>query len=141
MHPLFKKLKPKTKTDMYVFIAILIIVACILLTLIVLIQNPKGGGIAANFVAPNQIMGVKRSTDVVEKATWILAATLIILALGSNFARPTSGDADAAVKESRLKDNIENAALPPTPPAQNPGATEQQTPPTTATPEDGAKPE
>ncbi len=126
---------------MFVFISIVIIVACILLTLIVLIQNPKGGGIAANFVAPNQIMGVKRSTDVVEKATWILAATLIILALGSNFARPTGGDADAAVKESRLKDNIENTALPPAPPAQNPGAAEQQTQPTTATPEDGSQPQ
>ena len=70
---------------MYTFIAIVIIVVSILLTLIVLIQNPKGGGIASNFVAPNQIMGVKRSTDVVEKATWVLAGVLVGLSLMSNF--------------------------------------------------------
>ena len=58
---------------MLTLVFILIIVACVLLTLVVLIQNPKGGGIAANFVAPTQIMGAKRSTDVVEKATWVLA--------------------------------------------------------------------
>lgn len=125
---------------MFVFIAIVIIVACILLTLIVLIQNPKGGGIAANFVAPNQIMGVKRSTDVVEKATWILAAALIILALGSNFARPTGGDGDATVKESRIKENIEGAPMPAAPVNPAPGATEQ-TQPTTATPDGGAQPQ
>lgn len=117
---------------MFVFISIVIIVACILLTLIVLIQNPKGGGIAANFVAPNQIMGVKRSTDVVEKATWILAATLIFLALGSNFARPT-GEAETSTPETRLKENIENTTVP--------AAPMQQAPQQPATTEDGSQPQ
>ncbi len=76
------------------FFLILIIIVCLLLTLVVLIQNPKGGGIAANFTAPNQIMGANRSTDVVEKATWILAIALIVLSLASNFARP-HGDQEA----------------------------------------------
>jgi preprotein translocase subunit SecG len=112
---------------MFTVIAILIIIACILLTLVVLIQNPKGGGIAANFIAPQQIMGAKRSTDVVEKATWILAIVLISVSLLSNFARPT-GDSEASTStESRIKENIENAPSPAAPqaPAQQQPAQEQ----------------
>ncbi len=107
-----------------VFLLILIIIACLLLALVVLIQNPKGGGIAANFSAPNQIMGANRSTDVVEKATWILAVSLIVLSLASNFLRP-SGDVEATGTESRIKDNIESTT---------PGAIPQQTPPPNTTP-------
>lgn len=98
---------------MITLIAILIILACVLLTLIVLIQNPKGGGIAANFVAPNQIMGVKRSTDVVEKATWILAGVLIGLSLMSNFFRPSS-DAEETNSgtQSELLQNFDASEMP-----------------------------
>lgn len=96
---------------MFLLISILIIIACVLLTLVVLIQNPKGGGIAANFIAPQQIMGAKRSTDVVEKATWILAIILISFSLMSNFFRPT-GETEAVTKESRIKENTENAQAP-----------------------------
>ncbi len=96
---------------MYTIFSILIIIVCILLTLVVLIQNPKGGGIAANFASPSQIMGAKRSSDVVEKSTWILAIALIVLSLASNFARPDL-DADGDLPESRIKDQIENTAAP-----------------------------
>jgi len=94
---------------MLTLVFILIILACVLLTLVVLIQNPKGGGIAANFVAPTQIMGAKRSTDVVEKATWVLALALIVLTLGSNFFRPSSEE--ASTQDSRLKDAIETTTV------------------------------
>lgn len=109
---------------MLTFIFILIITACVLLTLVVLIQNPKGGGIAANFVAPNQIMGVKRSTDVVEKATWILAVVLISLSLLSNFFR--SNEEGANVQQSRVKDAIESATIPTATQAPTAGASSQQ---------------
>jgi len=66
-------------------VLILVIIVCVLLTFIVLIQNPKGGGIAANFSSGNQIMGVKRTNDFVEKATWTLAALMCVLILFSNF--------------------------------------------------------
>jgi len=102
---------------MFLFISILIILACVLLTLVVLIQNPKGGGIAANFIAPQQIMGAKRSTDVVEKATWVLAIVLISFSLLSNFFRPT-GEAEAVTKESKIKENTENAQVPTMPQQQ-----------------------
>ncbi len=104
---------------MYIFLSILIIIVCVLLTLVVLIQNPKGGGIASNFAAPNQIMGAKRSSDMVEKATWILAVILIVFSLSSNFMRPTaSGDAETDLPQSRLKDQIENTSVPAAKPAQ-----------------------
>jgi len=110
------------------FFLILIIIVCVLLTLVVLIQNPKGGGIAANFTSPNQIMGANRSTDVVEKATWILAITLIVLSLASNFARPTAADMDATAteQESRLDPNNLNTsgAVTNTAPAQTAPAAE-----------------
>jgi preprotein translocase subunit SecG len=102
---------------MFSFISILIIVACVLLTLVVLIQNPKGGGIASNFTAPNQIMGARRSTDVVEKTTWILAIVLITFSLASNFFRPY-GETETVGTESRLKEQIDGAAMPAAPAQQ-----------------------
>ena len=61
---------------------ILIIIACIVLSLIVLVQNPKGGGLAGNIAGfSNQFMGVKQTTDVLEKGTWIFAAVIGALCL------------------------------------------------------------
>lgn len=99
---------------MYILISILIIIVCVLLTFVVLIQNPKGGGIAANFTSPTQIMGAKRSSDLVEKATWILAVVLIVLSLSSNFMRP-SADTETDTPKSRIQENIENSAMPAAP--------------------------
>jgi len=118
---------------MYTVLSILVILVCLLLILVVLIQNPKGGGIASNFAAPSQIMGVKRSTDFVEKATWVLAIVLIVFSLASNFLRPTPTDAEAEGPESRLKDQVENTAVPSAPapaaaPAQQPAQPAQQQP-------------
>lgn len=71
---------------MYTVFAILIILCCILLVLVVLVQNPKGGGLSSTFGGGgNQMMGVKKTTDFLEKATWTLAISLILLSLLSNF--------------------------------------------------------
>ena len=59
----------------------LIIIICIFLSLIVLVQNSKGGGLSSTFGGGNQIMGVKKTADVLEKTTWILAAILVALCL------------------------------------------------------------
>lgn len=109
---------------MLTVLLILVVVACLLLTLLVLIQNPKGG-IAANFVAPSQIMGVKRSTDIVEKATWYMAIALVVLSLASNFLRPTSSKSEAA-NESRIKDAIEQTSVPAAPAQPQPAQTAPQ---------------
>lgn len=66
---------------MYIFITILILIAAILMILIVLVQNSKGGGLAAGFSSSNQIMGVRKTTDFLEKATWTLAVTIIVLSI------------------------------------------------------------
>ena len=65
---------------------ILIILACVVLSLIVLVQNPKGGGLAGNVAGfSNQFMGVKQTTDILEKGTWIFAAVIGILCIVSTF--------------------------------------------------------
>lgn len=71
---------------MYAIITILIIIDCILLGIVVLIQNPKGGGLNASFGGVGQqLLGARRSTDVVEKATWGLSVGLIVLCLSTSF--------------------------------------------------------
>ncbi len=65
---------------MTIVFLILIILACVILGFIVLVQNPKGGGLAGNIAGfSNQFMGVKQTTDVLEKGTWIFAAVIGIL--------------------------------------------------------------
>lgn len=64
-----------------VFLSILIIIAAILLILVVLIQNSKGGGLDSNLASQNQSFGAKKTTEIVEKVTWGLAATLIVLSI------------------------------------------------------------
>ncbi len=64
---------------MYHFVSILIIFVSVLLVLVVLVQNSKGGGLASNFSGSNQVMGVRKTTDFVEKATWTLISTLFVL--------------------------------------------------------------
>jgi preprotein translocase subunit SecG len=69
---------------MTILFVILIIIACVFLGLIILVQNPKGGGLAGNVGGfSNQLMGVKQTTDVLEKGTWVLAAVVGLLCLFS----------------------------------------------------------
>ncbi|WP_341837056.1 preprotein translocase subunit SecG [Chitinophaga pollutisoli] len=78
---------------MLIFFGILIVIACILLGFFVLVQNPKGGGLAGNLGGfGNQVMGVRQTTDVLEKGTWVLAAVIAVLCLTSTmFTGSTSG--------------------------------------------------
>ena len=70
---------------MYTLLTVLIIIACVLLILIVLVQNPKGGGLSATFGGvSSSFMGVKRTTDFLEKATWTLAIALLSLSLATS---------------------------------------------------------
>ena len=66
---------------MLTLIIILIILACFVLGFFVLIQNSKGGGLASNFAGSNQIMGVRKTADFLEKATWILAGSIMLFCL------------------------------------------------------------
>ena len=73
---------------MYSVFVILAVVVAVLLAFIVLIQESKGGGLASSFASSNQIMGVRKTTDMVEKATWTLAALLVVFSICSVFALP-----------------------------------------------------
>ncbi|MBK8515772.1 MAG: preprotein translocase subunit SecG [Saprospiraceae bacterium] len=68
---------------MTTILTVLIAINCVLLMAIVLIQNPKGGGIDSSLggTAANQMFGAAKSTDFVEKVTWGLAASLFILCI------------------------------------------------------------
>ena len=94
---------------MYQLITILLFIVCILLILIVLVQNSKGGGLASNFQSSNQIMGVRKTTDFLEKATWGLAGALLFLSVAGTAFIPRDGKAGS---QSAIKDQIENAVDP-----------------------------
>ena len=66
---------------MYSVVSILVIVVSAILILLVLVQDSKGGGLASNFSASNQVMGVRKTTDFLGKATWYLAGGLLVLSL------------------------------------------------------------
>ncbi len=66
-----------------VAVSIFILIICILLSLVVLAQNPKGGGLAAGFTGAQQIGGVQRTADFLEKSTWTLSGALMVLCLVS----------------------------------------------------------
>jgi len=116
---------------MYTLVTILLFITCILLILIVLVQNSKGGGLASNFQASNQIMGVRKTADFLEKATWALAGTLLFLSIVGTAFIPRGTQEGA---QSAIKDKIENVEDPnqvPSFPA--PTATQTTAPATTTT--------
>lgn len=94
----------------------IIILSSIILGVIVLIQNPKGGGLSSSLGGfSNQLMGVKQTTDVLEKGTWLFAAIIGVLCLTSTLFIPKSGGVNS-------RDNLINQAPVGTPlaPQQNP---------------------
>ena len=92
---------------MFIVFTVLISITCVLTILVVLVQNSKGGGLAANFSSSNQIMGVRRTTDFLEKATWILGTALIVFSLLAGITIP-SGDVD---QNSRLQGQFNESVL------------------------------
>ncbi len=96
---------------MYIFISVLILIVCILLGLIVLVQNPKGGGLAANFGSANQFMGARQTADFLEKASWTLAIVLLVLSLSATMVIPR-GNGSANNPDSELQNKINNIKQP-----------------------------
>lgn len=91
---------------MYTVIAILIVIASVILTLVVLVQNSKGGGLAANFAAGNQTFGVRQTADFLEKATWTLAIIIIVLCIAATAFVSTRVEENNSI----LIEKIENTA-------------------------------
>lgn len=105
----------------YVFLVVLMIIVCVLLGLIVLVQNSKGGGLVAGMQSSNQFMGVRQTADFLEKSTWTLAIVLLALSLLSIFVIPRGQVQD---ENSRVKKYIEEQGLQPVNTPVNPNAEE-----------------
>jgi preprotein translocase subunit SecG len=90
---------------MYTVLVILILVVSVLLGLVVLVQNSKGGGLISNFGSANQMMGVRQTTDFLEKATWTMAVILVVLCLMSSMSIK-SGRSDGA-QDTQMREQIE----------------------------------
>ncbi|NQT77369.1 MAG: preprotein translocase subunit SecG [Bacteroidetes bacterium] len=73
---------------LYIILSVFILIISALIILVVLVQNSKGGGLASNFSGSNQYMGVRKTADFLEKATWTLAIALLVLSLASIFVIP-----------------------------------------------------
>jgi preprotein translocase subunit SecG len=116
----------------YIFISIIVIIACVLQVLVVLVQNSKGGGLAANFTSAGQSMGIRKTADFLEKATWTLAGTILILCVVATATIPRG----STTERSRIENSIQNAVDPnaiptlptavPTEPPTTPSGNEQQ---------------
>jgi len=92
---------------MFVLFLVLIVITCILTILIVLVQNSKGGGLASNFSASNQYMGVRKTADFLEKATWSLGAALILFSLLAGITQPRNQEG----ANSRLEGQFDQSVM------------------------------
>ena len=111
---------------MYTALTVLIILTSVLLVLVVLVQNPKGGGISSGIIGSNQVMGVKKTTDFIEKLTWGLVFSLMILCLGAGMALPSKEDRGAGTSLQEQLDKVPTGSTPSTtPPGQKQPAQQQ----------------
>lgn len=92
---------------MLTILSILTIFAAIILILVVLVQNSKGGGLSSNFSSSNQFMGAPKTADFLEKTTWGLAATIIVLSLASAKFASTSSTGSSSIQTEIPVDNTQ----------------------------------
>lgn len=97
---------------MYTTISILIFIVCILLILIVLVQNSKGGGLSSSFASSNQIMGVRKTTDFLEKATWTLAGGMMVLCVIAALFIPRGETGGKSAIENQIQAAPTEQAIP-----------------------------
>ena len=96
----------------YSIVSVIILIICFFLILIVLVQNSKGGGLASNFSASNQYMGVRKTADFLEKSTWTLAITLLVLSLFSIFVIPKT-QMKTEASQSEIQKQIDDSKAAP----------------------------
>ncbi len=113
---------------LFTVLTVLVLIASVLITLIVLLQNGKGGGLASNFTAGNQTFGVRQTADILEKITWGLVAFIFVISIATTFSLGNKG------KAVDYTEKVENAA-PATPEfpaaipsAENPAEAPAETP-------------
>lgn len=92
----------------YILFVIFIVIASLLMIGIVLIQESKGGGLASNFSSSNAIMGVRKTTDFVEKATWGLAASLVVFSIVCAHFAPVSSTESSVMEKTATETQTTN---------------------------------
>ena len=95
----------------YTLFVVLIVLVSILMILIVLIQESKGGGLASNFSSTNSIMGVRKTTDIVEKLTWGLAVAMVVISVACAYVAPQAAG-DSSVMEGATQEQTALPAMP-----------------------------
>ena len=100
---------------MFKVLLIIIVILAIFLCFVVTIQNSKGGGLAAGFASSNQIMGVRKTTDILEKTTWTLIAAIAVLSIITAYvAKPTNVSSGSVMKDVATETQTVNPAAPAT---------------------------
>ena len=93
---------------MYLLFIGLIVVAALLLCFVVMIQNSKGGGLASSFASSNQIMGVRKTTDFIEKLTWGLAGFMVVISIACAYVLPSVNAESSVIMEQAIKESATN---------------------------------
>ncbi len=109
---------------LYILITVLVLIVAILIVLVVLVQNSKGGGLASNFAGSNQYMGVRKTSDFLEKFTWGLAIAMISLVLISAKVIPKYQTSE--IIDSEIRRTIDEIPIPTTPFDPNMGGGESK---------------
>ncbi len=95
---------------MYIALGLIIVLACVLMILVVMIQNSKGGGISSAFgaSAATQVLGARRGNELIEKITWGLAISLAVLAISGNLLLSLGTTSETNL---RMGNSIENQVI------------------------------
>ncbi len=93
---------------MYLIFVVLIVLAALLMCFVVLIQNSKGGGLASGFASSNQIMGVRKTTEFIEKLTWGLAAFMVVVSVATAYVIPSVQTESSVILEEAVREGATN---------------------------------
>ncbi|MBY0424979.1 MAG: preprotein translocase subunit SecG [Cytophagales bacterium] len=115
---------------MFIFALVLLLIIAVLLVLVVLVQNSKGGGLSGFAGAgASQLMGVKSTTDILEKITWGLVAALMLITLSTNFMVDRTEQQQGIIQPSKnVEKAMEQGSLPSMQPQQQQAAPADQQP-------------
>ena len=93
---------------MHLLFVALMVLAAILMCFVVLVQNSKGGGLSSSFASSNQIMGVRKTTDFIEKLTWGLAIFMVVISIATSYVIPTTTEGSSVIMDQAVKEQKTN---------------------------------
>ena len=93
---------------MYVLFIVLMVLVSVLMCFVVLVQNSKGGGLSSAFASSNQIMGVRKTTDFIEKLTWGLAIFMVVVSIATSYVIPSVATDSSVIMEQAIEEQKTN---------------------------------